>query len=617
MVKKDYVYKIFDLVRGYIPPDKVIIPVGTILILEKQRPHFLKELAQTQNMDTKVQKAVKQLELDSKIIEYMLSQLDMFFRELSSKVRSEVVLTLSKAVIDFSFSEVFDELLTSVTNQMGMRSERIATPSAINGIIGNYFDLKNCKNSTLLDGAAGYGFSATDFLKQNPILELNLQDIDLDAATISTIRFFLLEAEVNIVNRDFLKEPGFTERKEMKKFDFVAMTPPFASQLTDEQVRTMENDEFNRYVYGIPSRSKGDFAFVSSGLSALKSTGKAAFCLAAGTLFRSGPEQKIRQRLIDFDLIEAIVLLPTNLFAPYTGIASILLLCNKNKPLDRQGKILMVNASELGTDAKRETYLADEEIKQISMILSGGLEQESISKFVSNEKIQSGQLSPETYVYKAEIDVEEYGKIILNPSALKKKETVALKELVTLYRGYNASTKDEDPNGDYAVLKISDVVDGEIKYEELTKYTIKNNAKIENNRIQKNDLLLSIRGAKRKTAIFKSDAQDVLISQNFVGVRCGENLDADFLQLYLESPIVEFYFTKHMAGSTIPNLPIKEIKELPIPVMPVEKQREIVAAYKGEALDIAKQLEELHLRQKQLKIEVFEKMGLKDTFKIQ
>ncbi|AKR12861.1 hypothetical protein AC241_29580 (plasmid) [Bacillus thuringiensis] len=83
------------------------------------------------------------------------------------------------------------------------------------------------------------------------------------------------------------------------------------------------------------------------------------------------------------------------------------------------------------------------------------------------------------------------------------------------------------------------------------------------------------------------------MSQNFVGIRCKNSLLPAFLKLYLESPISQFYFANHMAGSTVLNLPIKDVNNLPVPVLSIEEQEEFVRKYEEEAINIAKKIEEL------------------------
>ncbi|MEN3156673.1 N-6 DNA methylase [Priestia aryabhattai] len=615
MEKEEFLWKITEVMRGSMnqPLNKSIIVVGTLLAIEKEKKHALKKIAQSQNVELEINKMIKQLDFEETFKEYIQLQWSSWVNQLSSREVNDALLLMDKALMNNLGNELYDEFI--VSNNQGNLMVPI-TPNSINTIVESYFGVNEQQDATFHDGTAGYGFSASSFGRKYPKVCLNLQDVSIEAATILNLRLYLLDLKANVAVVDLLKEPGFTHENEMKQFDYVSMSPPWGVKLSEMQVAAMENDTFNRYVYGIPSRSQGDLAFVSCGLGATKSSGKAAFWLPTGTLFRSGPEQKIRERLIALDLIEAIILLPNNLLAPHSAISSALLLCNKSKTKDQQGKILMVNASGLGTSNKRETSINEKNLQFIGDILEHGLEKEEISKFVSNTDIQEAQLSPETYVYKTEIELEEYGELELNTSALEEIETLPLKELATFYRGYNASTKDEDENGEYAVLKIADVIKGEILFENLSRYTIKNNAKIENNRIQNNDVLLSIRGANRKVSIFQSDRDDVLMSQNFVGIRCGNLLLPDFLKLYLESPIVQFYFLKHMTGSTIPNLPIKEVKTLLVPLLPLAKQEAIVKHYKEETAYISKKIQELQLQQKQLKLEAFEQMGLKNTFHI-
>ncbi|WP_277680607.1 restriction endonuclease subunit S [Bacillus sp. 007/AIA-02/001] len=157
---------------------------------------------------------------------------------------------------------------------------------------------------------------------------------------------------------------------------------------------------------------------------------------------------------------------------------------------------------------------------------------------------------------------------------------------------------DEEELGEYAVLKISDIVNGDIQLDKLSKYNIQNNAKIDNNRILNNEVLLSIRGMDRKMTIFQSYREDVSMSQNFVGIRCNNSLIPALLKLYLESLITQIYFANHMAGSTIPNLPIKDVNNLSVSVSSIEEQREIVTKYEEEVINILRKIEELERRQK-------------------
>jgi type I restriction enzyme M protein len=80
-----------------------------------------------------------------------------------------------------------------------------------------------------------------------------------------------------------------------------------------------------------------------------------------GVLFRSSSEGKIRKQFLEEDLIEAVIGLPGNLFYN-TGSPGCLVLFNDNKPDNRKGKILVIDASKDYLDAKNQNFLRQEDI---------------------------------------------------------------------------------------------------------------------------------------------------------------------------------------------------------------------------------------------------------------
>ncbi|MBT2716974.1 type I restriction-modification system subunit M/S [Bacillus sp. ISL-57] len=594
-------------------PETDLLTTGTILAIAKQNGSDLSKVIQSQDVLEKVEKMISNLQLEGHFKKIMLEKFKKTFSAKYINALVKVLLSVEQNLKSLPMGEVFDELVESV----GLESRALfLTPQSINKISTNYLLDQVSASVTFHDGTAGYGQTAMMFVKEVTNSRLALQEINPIAATVLRLRLFLNDIEATVVIDDLIKKPAYVEGNKLDQFDRVFMAPPFGLRLTEEQQIDMKYDQLNRFVYGIPPRSQGDLTFLSCGLSATKEDGKAAFLLSMGVLFRGGPEKEIRQRLIDFDVIEAIVALPS-LLQPYTNIKTALLLCNKNKSESRKGKILMINAEDLGESVnKRDIVLTEDKIKLINNIISEGKEIEEISRFVANDEIQLAQLTPSNYIYKAETQVSEFGTVAINMDTLNNVPTKPLSALVDFYRGYNASTKDENENGEYAVLKISDVKDGVVNLEGVTRYSIKNNAKINNNLIQQGDVLLSVRGVNRKAALFMSDCDDVLLSQNFAGIRCGELLDPQFLLLYFESPIAQFYFDKHTTGTTITTLSMKDLKELPIPLLSLDEQRKIVGNFGAEQRKIDEELARLEARQKALKLEAFEAMGINKTFTI-
>jgi len=605
--------RITKFTSGNIKPEIDLLITGTILAIAKQNSSAFSKVAQSQDVLEKVEQMINNLQLENYYVTQILEVFKKTFTNKYINVLVNVLLNAEQSLGNQSLGEVFDELIESVAKES---RDLFLTPQSINVIATNYLLEGLSKSPSFHDGTAGYGQSTMMFAKEVKNSRLSLQDIDPIVATVLSLRLFLNDIEATVTVDDLIKKPAFVEENKLVQFDRVFMAPPFGLRLTEEQQIDMKYDQFNRFVYGIPPRSQGDLTFLSCGLSATKEDGKAAFLLPMGVLFRGGPEKEIRQRLIDFNVIEVVVALPS-LLQPYTNIKMALLLCNKNKPESRKGKILMINAEDLGeTVNKRDVVLSGEKIKLINDIISEGKEIKEISRFVANDEIKLGQLTPSNYVYKPQTQVSELGTVTINMDELNHIPTKPLSTLVDFYRGYNASTKDEDENGEYVVLKISDVQDGEINFEGLTRYSIKNNAKIDNNRIRQGDILLSIRGVNRKATIFMRDRDDILLSQNFAGIRCGELLDPEFLLLYFESPIAQFYFENHTTGTTILTLSIKDLKEMPVPLLSLEEQRKIVETLVAEQCKIKEEIVRLEARQKELKLEAFEAMGINKAFTI-
>jgi len=113
----------------------------------------------------------------------------------------------------------------------------------------------------------------------------------------------------------------------------------------------------------------------------------------------SNRERDIRKQFVERDLVEAVILLPENLFYN-TSAPGIILVINKNKAQERSSQVLLVNASKLFEKGRPKNYLPDSTIELVSSIYHDWKEEEGISKIVSLEDIAKNDynLSPSRYV---------------------------------------------------------------------------------------------------------------------------------------------------------------------------------------------------------------------------
>lgn len=153
----------------------------------------------------------------------------------------------------------------------------------------------------------------------------------------------------------------FTEdlHKDLKA-DFVMANPPF--NLSDWGQEKLADDY--RWKFGIPPKGNANYGWIQHMISKLSVNGKAAIILANGSLAAGGQEAEIRKKIIEDDLVDCIISMPSNLFYTVTVPCSIWIL-NRNKK--QHGYTLFINANEMGEMVTRRLReLKEEDIKKIS-----------------------------------------------------------------------------------------------------------------------------------------------------------------------------------------------------------------------------------------------------------
>lgn len=144
------------------------------------------------------------------------------------------------------------------------------------------------------------------------------------------------------------------------KADFVLANPPF--NISDWGQEKLVDD--SRWKYGIPPKGNANFAWVEHMVSKLSMNGKATIILANGSLSAGGQEEEIRKNLIEADLVDCILAMPSNLFYTVTIPCSIWIL-NRNKK--QKGKTLFIDARNLGTMVTRKLReLNEDDISKIA-----------------------------------------------------------------------------------------------------------------------------------------------------------------------------------------------------------------------------------------------------------
>lgn len=160
---------------------------------------------------------------------------------------------------------------------------------------------------------------------------------------------------------DTIRNPKLLDKDGgLMRFDIVTANPPFSLEKWGHA--DAAHDPHNRFRRGVPPKTKGDYAFVLHMIETMKPiTGRMGVVVPHGVLFRGAAEGKIRQKLIEENLLDTVIGLPEKLFYG-TGIPAAILIFRKQKTSD---KVLFIDASREFKAGKNQNLLTNENIQKI------------------------------------------------------------------------------------------------------------------------------------------------------------------------------------------------------------------------------------------------------------
>jgi type I restriction enzyme M protein len=212
---------------------------------------------------------------------------------------------------------------------------------------------------------------------------------------------------------DTLLYPKFKKGDGLQPFDIVIANPPWNQDGYAEE--SLKKGEFwhDRFTYGFPTKQSADWVWIQHMLASsdgVKGKGRVGIVIDNGCLFRGGAEKAIRAKVINDDLLDAVILLPEKLFYN-TGAPGAIMLFDKHKPKARKGHVFFINAStefEKHPDVRKLNCLGDRNREAIVRAYAGLEEKEGFARIVPREEIEKNEynLNVTLYVYPEE-EIEE------------------------------------------------------------------------------------------------------------------------------------------------------------------------------------------------------------------
>ena len=211
------------------------------------------------------------------------------------------------------------------------------------------------------------------------------QEVNGLTSAIARMNLYLNGVEdFSIVCGDTLRNPAFLDGSHLRTFDIVLANPPYSIKEWDRAA--FENDKWGRNFLGTPPQGRADYAFIQHILASMdEKNGRCAILLPHGVLFRN-EEQEIRKKMIEADLLEALIGIGPNLFFNATMEACIYI-CRSNKPVDRRNKIMFINAVKEVTRRNGESFLEEQHIQKIVDAYNGYVDVENFCSVVDKEAV--------------------------------------------------------------------------------------------------------------------------------------------------------------------------------------------------------------------------------------
>lgn len=331
----------------------------------------------------------------------------------------------------------YEYLIKNFAASGGQKAGEFYTPPEVSDLIAELLDPQ--PGDTICDPACGSGSlllkcakKIRDNHKKNKSYALYGQEAIGSTWALAKMNMFLHgEDNHKIEWGDTIRNPKLLDKNgNLMLFDVVTANPPFSLDKWGHD--DAGHDKFSRFKRGVPPKTKGDYAFISHMIETLNpKTGVMGVVVPHGVLFRGSSEGAIRQKLIEENLLDAVIGLPEKLFYG-TGIPAAILIFKHGKETQ---DVMFIDASRECKAGKNQNLLTPENIQKIVETYREGQDVDKYAYVATLEEIRENDynLNIPRYVDTFE-EEEEIDLMAVRKERLKLKQELA--ELEKEMEGY-------------------------------------------------------------------------------------------------------------------------------------------------------------------------------------
>lgn len=454
--------KYVDLVQAYTKENVFYLP-------EESRWSFIQKNSKQEDIALKIDTALSTIEKTNKALQGALpknyfSQLEFDTSKLAALVDViNNIETLNNPHEDI-VGRVYEYFLSKFAIAEGKGKGEFYTPKSVVNLIAELIEPYKGKIYDPCCGSGGMFVQSMKFIESH---RGNTKDVAIygQEATPTTYKLAKMNLAIRGISANLgtaAKDTFSRDQHELLKADFIMANPPF--NLKDWRESDELNDDHRWNGYDVPPVSNANYGWILHMVSKLSENGVAAFVLASGALSGGGEEYKIRKKMIENDLVEAIITLPRDMFYS-TDISVTLWIINKNKKehnvhlsdqdksyRSRDGEVLFMDLRRKGSEfEKKYTQLTKEDIRGVADIYHHWQQKSWQDKYsnvpefchtvtLEDIKAKNFSLIPSKYIpfidHDSEIDFDKEMKDIQGKfNDLLAEEVKSQKELVEAFKG--------------------------------------------------------------------------------------------------------------------------------------------------------------------------------------
>ena len=312
--------------------------------------------------------------------------------------------------------DAYEILLKKFADDSKAQAGEFYTPRSVVSLLVRILDPQ--PGETVYDPACGSGgmlIEAIRYMHAATLCGGSIfgQEKNVVNAAIAKMNLFLHGAsDFNVLQGDTLRDPKILQSGNIAKFDCVNANPPFS--LENWGATEWASDKYKRNLWGTPSDSCGDFAWIQHMIASMAPAhGRMAVVMPQGVLFRGNQDGEIRKKMVESDLIEAVVTLGDKLFYG-TGLSPCFLILRRMKPAAHSGRILMIDGTKILTQRRAQNVLEPADVDKLYALYKQYEDVEDFSKVVTLQEVREKDynLSPNRFVEYHKEEIRPYSEVL-------------------------------------------------------------------------------------------------------------------------------------------------------------------------------------------------------------